>query len=137
MRTKGMTGALFSNHFKVDGLSKSVGNTGIAPTTAPIASGVYDPPDGEVGIAYYYACAPLFTGGRVETYSLGFGSLPAGLSIGANNGVISGVPTTVESTGVSILGTNRIGSDDTDFADIDITLASLNILGGNIIQEES
>lgn len=125
MRKRGMLGPIFLNVGKK--LVKSSGNYielsggGDVPTEAPIASGTFDPPDGIVGASYSYNTAPLFTGGAVESYSL-IGTLPPGLGFSTSTGRISGTPTTIGSfTGLAVTGTNVIGSDTTNTADIAIS----------------
>lgn len=54
--------------------------------------------------------APVTTGGPIDTFSVS-PPLPAGLSLNAATGVISGTPAAVQSLGVyTIIGTNAVGS---------------------------
>ena len=58
------------------------------------------PPDGVRGIAYGFAFGT--NAGTSATYSVGSGALPAGLSLGARTGELSGVPTTVGTSTFSL-----------------------------------
>lgn len=70
-----------------------------APTPAPIPAPVSPPvittkslPDGDVGVSYSQTLT-VSGGSSTYTWSLSAGSLPAGLSLAAATGVISGTPT--------------------------------------------
>ncbi len=69
-------------------------------------------PGGDVGAAYSQTLAA--TGGWVPyTWSVSTGSLPAGLSLGASTGVISGTPTTVGTYSFTIMVTDGVGGTGT------------------------
>ena len=61
--------------------------------TPPLSIITTSLPDGDVGIAYSQTIAAS-GGSGTYTWSLSAGSLPAGLSLNAATGVISGIPTT-------------------------------------------
>ena len=93
----------------------------VVPTEPPIASGLFDPPDGQAEIWYYYAASVIFTGGTAASYDL-TGTLPFGLDFDDVNCIISGVPLSSETvSGLSVTGTNVVGtSDPSNEADITI-----------------
>ena len=95
------------------------------PSAPPIASGTFAPPAGSTGTPYSYTTADLFTGGAVVTYSVN-GTLPTGLSIAPDTGIISGTPTTGETQNVSVTGTNTDGFATTNTADILISDTVMN-----------
>ena len=75
-----------------------------APTITSAAPG-----GGVIGTAYSHTVTATGTG--PITYSVSAGTLPAGLSLNASSGVISGTPTTGGSSSFSITATNTAGTD--------------------------
>jgi hypothetical protein len=118
--------ALSDHHLYIDDVVISNSYIGLKneePLSAPIASGIFNPPDGFIDVAYTYSTSGLFTGGAVDTYTLN-GTLPAGLSLNTSTGVISGAPTTLQTlSNISITGTNIIDSATTNAANIFIDVA--------------
>jgi formylglycine-generating enzyme required for sulfatase activity len=76
-------------------------------------------PSGMVGTAYNRTLAAIATGGI--TWSIESGALPAGLSL-AENGTISGTPTTKGTSSFTVKAANSAGSDTKEFS---ITIISL------------
>jgi len=58
-------------------------------------------PDGGVGVAYSQTLAPS-GGSGIYTWSIAAGSLPAGLSLTAATGIISGIPTTAGTSNFTV-----------------------------------
>jgi len=83
---------------------------------------------GTVGTAYSETLAA--TGDTPITWSIESGSLPAGLSLEASTGVISGTPATVGTASFTVKATNAAGSD-TKALSIDIT-AEVTITYGDV-----
>lgn len=106
-------------------------------TEAPVFSGVFDPPDGLNGVYYNYSTRLLFTGGKPSTYTI-IGTLPNGLSINPNSGIISGTPTSDGVFGgIQVVASNEIGSSDpSNVANIEITTALINVLSLEALQQE-
>jgi hypothetical protein len=72
--------------------------TTISPTPTITTTSI---PDGAIGVAYEQTLAA--SGGRgIYTWSISAGSLPAGLSINADTGVIAGTPTTVDTSNFTV-----------------------------------
>ena len=70
-------------------------------------------PGGTVGTDY---SQPLIAdGSETITWSITDGSLPAGLSLGADTGVISGTPTAAGTYSFTVTATNDYGSDSKEF----------------------
>jgi hypothetical protein len=85
-------------------------------TSGPLVAGV-------VGSAY--PVATLQTTGGVGPFSWAVtgGSLPAGLSLGAPNGIISGLPTTVGTTNFTVTATDAEGTPQTASSSFSIAIA--------------
>ncbi|WP_345066204.1 InlB B-repeat-containing protein, partial [Leifsonia kafniensis] len=78
-----------------------------AALVAPaITSG--DPGAGTVGSAYSFTV--VASGNPAPTFSVTAGALPAGLSLDATTGVISGTPTSVESATFTVTASNGVAS---------------------------
>lgn len=91
------------------------------------------PASGQVGEAYSQSLT--VTGGQAPyTWSVTAGSLPTGLTLGASDGVIAGVP---ESVGV-FMATVQVtdANDATDTAEVSITIAAVSVpvIGGEVVQ---
>jgi hypothetical protein len=75
----------------------------------PLAITTSSLPSGTVGTAYSQTLAA--TGGKApRTWSLASGTLPAGLSLGASTGVISGTPTAAGTASFTVRVTDYIGA---------------------------
>ncbi len=78
--------------------------TGFRSQSITIAAGpvvTFTPPGGEAGAAY--SAQPTVTGGTSPyTWSVSAGTLPAGLTINASTGLISGTPTSSGTTNVTV-----------------------------------
>ncbi|WP_259346292.1 putative Ig domain-containing protein, partial [Curtobacterium sp. ME26] len=70
-------------------------------------------PDATVGSTYRAVVAATGTG--PIRYAVTSGTLPAGLSLDAVSGVISGTPTTAGRSTFTITATNSAGSDEHEF----------------------
>lgn len=77
-------------------------------------------PDGEVNIAYSQTLGAIGGSGDYTTWAITSGTLPAGLSLDASTGVISGTPTTAGSSSVIIQLTDSGGSVTTQALSITI-----------------
>ncbi len=78
-------------------------NAGIAVNPATL-------PNGTVGVAYSQTVSA--TGGNGSyTFSVSAGSLPAGLSLNAGTGAITGTPTTAATSNFTITATDGLGRD--------------------------
>jgi putative Ig domain-containing protein len=76
-------------------------------------------PDGVLGIAYNQTI--IATGGTAPyTYAVTSGTLPAGLSLDQNSGIISGTPTTVQTATFQITATDSAGCTGSHTYTIDI-----------------
>jgi hypothetical protein len=86
-------------------------SSGITPAPAPVYSG--SPYTLDQGTAY--VLTPTNTGGAATGWAVTSGTLPAGLSINAGSGVISGTPTTAGGpTTVTVTATGASGSGSTN-----------------------
>ncbi|MDB5308070.1 MAG: Alkaline phosphatase [Gemmataceae bacterium] len=85
------------------------------PATVPTAFTAATPPATTVGATYSYTF--VANGSPAPTYAVTSGTLPAGLTLGAN-GVLSGTPTAVGSSTFVVTATNSSGS----LASLPITL---------------
>ncbi len=80
-----------------------------ATGTAPTAFTLQSPPNGLVGGSYAYTFAA--NGSPAPSYAVNTGTLPAGLTLTAANGLLSGVPTTAGVFGpITLAATNGFGS---------------------------
>ncbi|MAT44210.1 MAG: hypothetical protein CL609_17910 [Anaerolineaceae bacterium] len=79
-----------------------------------------NPPDGMIDVVYSYFVFAA-DGFPEPTYSVFSGSLPPGLTLGSNTGLLSGTPTTVGDYDFVIRATNSEGSVDTGTIRISIT----------------
>ncbi len=88
--------------------TSTTGTTGTATTgTAPVFSGSLVSTTGTVGRAFSYTLPTgAFTGATGQTLTYAATGLPAGLSINAATGAISGTPTTAGSSSVVIRASN-------------------------------
>ena len=86
-------------------------NPGVELAPAPAYAG--SPYSLDQGTAY--VLTPTNTGGAATGWAVTVGTLPAGLSINAGSGVISGTPTTAGGpTTVTVTATNAVGSGSTN-----------------------
>ena len=82
-------------------------------------------PNGQEGTAYSQTLAAA--GDTPITWSIDSGSLPAGLSLNAGTGVISGTPTTAGTSDFTVKAANGTSPDDTQA--LSITIAAAPIVG--------
>ncbi|MHC4714273.1 MAG: putative Ig domain-containing protein, partial [Planctomycetota bacterium] len=81
-------------------------------------------PGGTVGVAYSETLQA--TGGVTPyTWAVITGSLPAGLSLNASTGEISGTPTTAETANFTVEVTDSQGTPDTDTQALSITISDM------------
>ena len=80
---------------------------------------------GQVGTAYSQILTS--TGSTPITWTIDSGSLPAGLSLNAGTGVISGTPTTAGTSNFTVKAANGTSPDDTQA--LSITIAAAPIVG--------
>ena len=92
---------------------------------------IYDPlkittsslPNGIVGVGYSATLAA--TGGKSPyTWSISAGSLPAGLSLNASTGAITGTPTTVGTSNFTVKVTDSASPASSTTADLSITIVN-------------
>lgn len=77
-------------------------------------------PHGDVGISYFQTIS--VSGGIAPyTFSVTAGALPAGLTLDSNTGVISGIPTTVETANFTITAVDALTCAKSQDYSIDIT----------------
>jgi hypothetical protein len=101
--------------------------------TAPVITTTTLQP-GVVGTAYT-APALAATGAKPITWSIETGTLPAGLTLAAATGVISGMPTTaVNATAFTVKATNSAGSDTKQLS---ITITGTPVAGAPHITTDS
>jgi Ice-binding-like/Putative Ig domain len=81
------------------------GSAPVTTTSPEITSG--SPSSPTVGTAYHFTVHA--TGTPAPTYTVTSGALPAGLTLNATTGVISGTPTATQTTTVTITATNGVG----------------------------
>ena len=77
-------------------------------STAPAFTADTPPTAGTVGTAYSYTY--VATGNPAPTFAVATGTLPAGLSLNATTGVLSGTPTTAGPFTFTVSATNGVGS---------------------------
>lgn len=70
--------------------------------------------------------APANAGGRVGSYQISSGSLPTGLGINSNTGIISGNPSSVGSFTIQITGTNTTGTSTAVSLTINVVAPAAN-----------
>lgn len=92
---------------KLEGTPTGSGTVKIAPTITTESL-----PDGEVGTAYSQTL--VATGDTPITWTVS-GTLPAGLSLDAATGIISGTPTAEEAPTFTVTATNASGSDSKEY----------------------
>ncbi len=105
----------------IDAKNSTATRSGIITVTAN--PGVtFTPPNGEVGVAY--TAQPTAAGGTAPyTWALSAGTLPAGLSISASTGAITGTPTTAIAASVTVRVTDKNGLTATQAGTITIVAA--------------
>ena len=98
--------------------------SGKTSTPTPLALSTTTLPAGTVGSNYNQALAA--TGGTPPyTWSIISGSLPAGLSLNAATGVISGTPTTVGTSNFSVQVRDNVGTTTSKALTLTITAANI------------
>lgn len=103
---------------KLEGQPTGDGTLKIAPTITTESL-----PDGEVGTAYSQTLTA--TGDTPITWSVS-GTLPAGLSLDAVTGIISGPPTTEKTSTFTVTATNDSGSDNKEYT---LTIKAVPVTG--------
>lgn len=103
---------------KLEGQPTGDGTLKIAPTITTESL-----PDGEVGTAYSQTLTA--TGDTPITWSVS-GTLPAGLSLDAATGIISGTPTTEKTSTFTVTATNDSGSDSKEYT---LTIKAVPVTG--------
>lgn len=103
---------------KLEGQPTGDGTLKIAPTITTESL-----PDGEVGTAYSQTLTA--TGDTPITWSVS-GTLPAGLSLEAATGIISGTPTTEKTSTFTVTATNDSSSDSKEYT---LTIKAVPVTG--------
>lgn len=103
---------------KLEGTPDGSGTITIAPTITAESL-----PDGEVGTAYSQTLTA--TGDTPITWSVS-GTLPAGLSLEAATGIISGTPTTEKTSTFTVTATNDSSSDSKEYT---LTIKAVPVTG--------
>ena len=93
------------------------GNTGTASCTITLGYPVVTPvcPYSSAEVYYAYSKSASASGGSGSgyTYSISAGSLPANLTITASSGLVSGTPTTVQTSSFTLKATDGVGNNGT------------------------
>lgn len=110
---------------KLEGTPDGSGTITIAPTITTESL-----PDGEVGTAYSQTLTA--TGDTPITWSVS-GTLPAGLSLEAATGIISGTPTTEKTSTFTVTATNDSGSDSKEYT---LTIKAVPVTGVTLDKTE-
>lgn len=110
---------------KLEGTPDGSGTITIAPTITAESL-----PDGEVGTAYSQTLTA--TGDTPITWSVS-GTLPAGLSLDAATGIISGTPTTEKTSTFTVTATNDSGSDSKEYT---LTIKAVPVTGVTLDKTE-
>ncbi|GAA3200069.1 fibronectin type III domain-containing protein [Actinocorallia longicatena] len=125
--TRTVTGLTAGTSYTFTVAAQNAAGTG--PPSAPSAAVVPNdspaltfppPPDGQVGVAY---SRPLtFTGGTAPyTWSVGSGSLPAGITLDPSTGLLSGTPTTPGTSAFTVRLTDSSGKSDSRAATLTVS----------------
>jgi hypothetical protein len=85
-----------------------------------------DPPEGNVGIAYSHTF-PATSGTAPYTFAISAGSLPTGLTLDEDTGIVSGTPTTKQTAEFTIEVTDAV--DASTSAD-----CSIRIVGACLVE---
>jgi len=101
---------------------------GTVTATAPTFTADTPPTTGTVGTAYTYTFAA--TGAPAPTFAVATGTLPAGLTLNATSGVLSGTPTTAGPSTFTVSAHNTTAPDAVS-ASITITVAAGS--GGTLV----
>lgn len=97
---------------KMNACIKAFTTTGSVSGIAPKISDSY-PSDGQLGVTY--SAQLTASGTQPITWSVSKGSLPGGLTLDANTGIISGTPTETCNTTFTVTAENEYGSDSKTF----------------------
>lgn len=90
--------------------------------TPPSIAGVFNPPDGTIGVPYSYSFAGVF-GGVVDTYTL-VGIKPSWMTFDGVAKTLTGTPDTIALTSnLKLNALNTAGNTDSNIADINIVAA--------------
>lgn len=76
----------------------------------PLEISCNNPPTGFVGVPYTHTF-PATGGTEPYTFSITFGSLPDGLTLGAGTGIVSGTPTTKGESDFTVQVVDAIDAD--------------------------
>lgn len=97
---------------KINACIKAFTTTGSVSGIAPKISDSY-PSDGQLGVTY--SAQLTASGTQPITWSVSKGSLPGGLTLDANTGIISGTPTEICNMTFTVTAKNSYGSDSKTF----------------------
>jgi len=95
----------------------------------PLAIGCGDPPDGNLGTAYFHLFPILPSGSEPYVFDISAGALPDGLTLDPATGIVSGTPTLVGVFNFTIRVTDDAAQTATADCSITITLEALSISG--------
>ncbi|WP_344367506.1 fibronectin type III domain-containing protein, partial [Arthrobacter humicola] len=98
-----------TNGVSPDAVTPSITITVNTAQTAPVFTASTPPTTATVGTAYTYAFAA--SGNPAPTFRVSSGALPAGLSLNATTGVLSGTPTAAGPTTFTVTATNGVSPD--------------------------
>lgn len=102
------TAGKYSDYGSIGNYQISVSGQG---TTLPLSASATTPPAATVGTAY--SATPVTASGGTTPYSFSASGLPAGLSVNAGSGTISGTPTTAGTFTASVTVTDAVSASVT------------------------
>ncbi|BCW71642.1 putative Ig domain-containing protein [Arthrobacter sp. NicSoilB8] len=98
-----------TNGVSPDAVTPSITITVNQAQVAPVFTAATPPTTAAVGAAYTYTFAA--SGSPAPTFRVNSGSLPAGLSLNATTGILSGTPTTAGTATFTVAATNGVSPD--------------------------